>query len=103
MVKNAFEAIAVGEAVTVGFERGVDGVTFTVHNPGVIPERVAHQIFQRTFSTKAPRGRGLGTYSMKLLGERYLGGRVGFQTSPEAGTVFAIRLPNGGAAEPGSA
>ena len=34
------------------------------------------RIFQRSFSTKAERGRGLGTYSMKLLGEGYLHGRV---------------------------
>jgi signal transduction histidine kinase len=30
---------------------------------------------------------------MRLLGERYLGGKVSFVTSAAAGTVFSIRLP----------
>ena len=50
------------------------------------------QVFQRSFSTKG-RGRGLGTYSVKLLSERYLGGRVSFSSTPEAGTVFRLFLP----------
>jgi sensor histidine kinase regulating citrate/malate metabolism len=50
------------------------------------------QVFQRSFSTKA-RGRGLGTYSMKLFGEGCLGGSVWFTTSEAAGTTFSISLP----------
>jgi len=38
-------------------------------------------------------GRGLGTYSIKLLTERYLKGSVAFTTSPEAGTRFTATLP----------
>ena len=45
------------------------------------------------FSTKSSTGRGLGTYSMKLLGERYLGGAVSFSSSAEHGTVFTFELP----------
>jgi sensor histidine kinase regulating citrate/malate metabolism len=59
----------------------------------VIPEKVALRIFQRSFSTKAKKGRGIGTYSMKLFGERYLGGKVGFETNEEKGTMFFIELP----------
>ena len=50
------------------------------------------KIFQRSFSTKG-EGRGLGTYSMKLLTERYLGGRVSFTTSADEGTIFKVALP----------
>jgi sensor histidine kinase regulating citrate/malate metabolism len=50
------------------------------------------QIFQRSFSTKGA-GRGLGTYSIKLLGERYLHGTVSFASSAEQGTIFQISLP----------
>lgn len=75
-------------------ERVEDGATvFRVHNEGEIPAEVATQIFQRSFSTKAQAGRGIGTYSMKLFGERYLGGQVDFRSSAEDGTVFYIRLP----------
>jgi sensor histidine kinase regulating citrate/malate metabolism len=50
------------------------------------------QLFQRSFSTKAA-DRGLGTYSMKLLSERYLKGQVWFTTSLEQGTTFIGRYP----------
>ena len=45
------------------------------------------------FSTKANRGRGLGTYGMKLLGETVLGGVVGFTSNWTEGTHFFIELP----------
>jgi sensor histidine kinase regulating citrate/malate metabolism len=48
-------------------------------------------LFRRSFSTKG-RGRGIGTYSMKLLGEKYLKGRVWFTSSPNAGTTFFIEV-----------
>jgi len=38
-------------------------------------------------------GRGLGTYSMKLLSERYLEGCVGFTSSAKHGTTFTARYP----------
>jgi signal transduction histidine kinase len=56
-------------------------------------EEVQLQIFQRSFSTKASSGRGIGTHSMKLLGERYLGGRVEFTSRDGEGTTFRITLP----------
>jgi CheY-like chemotaxis protein len=92
MVKNAFEAVAAGETVQIGFEARPDGPTFVVENAGMIAEEVQTHIFERSYSTKAAKGRGLGTYSMKLFGERYLGGRVGFAC--EGGkTRFWIVLP----------
>lgn len=93
MIKNALEAIPKGETVRVWFERDQGIPIFKVHNPGVIPENVALQIFKRSFSTKSAKGRGIGTYSMKLFGERYLKGKVDFETSSEKGTIFHISLP----------
>ena len=90
--QECIEAAAPGETVTLGCRHGTGQVELWVHNPGEIPEAVRLQIFQRSFSTKGA-GRGLGTYSIKLLGERYLGGRVGFTTSAAKGTTFRIRLP----------
>ncbi len=98
LVKNALEATPVGGTVTVSSGIEGDGVRFEVHNPGVMPERVQLQMFQRSFSTKGGEGRGIGTYSVKLLGERFLGGRVGFTSGGAAGTVFAITLPRAGPA-----
>ncbi|MGA2077009.1 MAG: hypothetical protein ABSH52_26260 [Terriglobia bacterium] len=51
------------------------------------------QAFRRSFSTKSPVGRGIGTYSTKLITERYLGDSLSFTSSEEAGTTFAVTLP----------
>lgn len=92
MLKNALEASGDRDTVWLG-SRYQDGqVEFWVNNPGVIPREVQLQIFQRSFSTKG-NGRGLGTYSMKLLTERYLQGSISFTVSEEKGTTFFARYP----------
>jgi signal transduction histidine kinase len=93
MVRNAFEAIAEGGVVRLACEREARAVRVLVHNEGVIAPEVQHRLFTRSFSTKGGRGRGLGTYSMKLFGERYLGGEVSCVSTEREGTVFSIRLP----------
>jgi nitrogen fixation/metabolism regulation signal transduction histidine kinase len=92
MVKNAIEASAVGDTVTIGCDNSGDVAKFWVHNPNLIPKESQMKIFQRSFSTKG-EGRGLGTYSMKLLTERYLGGQVSFTSSADNGTIFKVTLP----------
>lgn len=96
MVKNALEATERGGSVRVTCEGDPERVRFEVHNEGVIPAEVQPRVFQRSFSTKAERGRGLGTYSMKLFGERYLGGQVSFRSTAEAGTTFRLDVPRRG-------
>jgi sensor histidine kinase regulating citrate/malate metabolism len=59
----------------------------------VIPAAVAQRIFQRHFSTKSVDGRGFGTYSIKLLGKTFLGGRASFFSSDRVGTEFRFFLP----------
>jgi signal transduction histidine kinase len=93
MVMNAIEALPQGGQARIWHEHQAGRSRFVVHNPGCMPPEVADRVFQRSFSTKADRGRGLGTYKMKLLGESVLGGRVGFTTSWEVGTQFFIDLP----------
>ena len=92
MVKNALEAIEPGQRVLLGCTGSTDAVEFWVQNPGIMPREVQLQVFQRSFSTKG-RGRGLGTYSIKLLTEHYLNGKAWFTTSIDEGTTFVIRLP----------
>ncbi len=92
LIKNALEACRAGETVTASCARQDGEVEFRVHNPGSIPREVQLQIFQRSFSTKGT-GRGLGTYSIKLLTEQYLHGRVSFTSTPEQGTTFQVRYP----------
>ncbi len=92
LIKNALEACPVEETVKVGFRDAGERVAFWVHTPVHMPPKVQLQIFQRSFSTKGA-GRGLGTYSIKLLSERYLQGEVTFRSTPEAGTEFVVTLP----------
>lgn len=93
MLKNALEASKKGEQVEIKAERiGAETVRFSVSNAAFMPKHVQQQIFQRSFSTKG-QGRGLGTYSMKLLGEKYLKGKLSFVSVKEKGTSFTLELP----------
>lgn len=91
MVKNALEATPPGETVTLSVIAEEASLSFQVHNVAVIPEIYRQRIFQRDFSTKGS-GRGLGTYSMKLL-SHFISGEVFFVSLPEEGTTFFLRLP----------
>ena len=92
MLKNALEASSDGGRVILNCALVYDKVKFSIHNEGHIPASAQAQIFQRSFSTKG-KGRGSGTYSMKLLTERYLKGNVGFTSSAENGTEFFVTIP----------
>jgi signal transduction histidine kinase len=92
MVKNGLEASKPNEQVTVGCDMSGNDIQFWVHNPTFMDREIQLQLFQRSFSTKGS-GRGLGTYSMKLLSERYLKGKVSFTSSPEHGTTFKASYP----------
>lgn len=92
LIKNALEASCEGDAVTVGCHSIPGRVEFRVHNAGFMPPAIQSQVFKRSFSTKG-LGRGIGTYSVKLLTERYLKGRVSFTSDTTAGTLFFVSLP----------
>jgi signal transduction histidine kinase len=89
---NALEACGDGMQVTLGCRAGPESVDLWVHNPTPMPRPVQLQVFHRSFSTKGP-GRGLGTYSAKMLTERYLRGRLSFTSTPGEGTTFTVCVP----------
>ncbi len=92
MVKNALEASRDGDIVTIGCSPLESKVRFFVNNPIFISREVQLNMFKRSFSTKGA-GRGLGTYSMKLLTEKILGGSVSFISSSDNGTTFYADYP----------
>jgi signal transduction histidine kinase len=93
MTLNALEASPVGGVVTISLRAQGSEAVMEVHNSGAMDEVVQLQLFKRSFSTKSSLGRGIGTYSMKLFGERYLNGTVSFRSSREGGTLFSFSLP----------
>jgi nitrogen fixation/metabolism regulation signal transduction histidine kinase len=93
MLKNAIEASQPTDKVLAGCRLdNNNSICFWVQNPQFIPPDIQLQIFNRSFSTKGA-GRGIGTYSMKLLGEKYLKGKVAFSTAHDQGTIFSVTLP----------
>ncbi len=92
MLKNSLEASPKGGSIILNCKLKEDFIEFSVHNSGYMLPEVQAQVFQRSFSTKG-KGRGLGTYSIKLLTERYLKGLVGFTSDIVKGTEFYIRIP----------
>jgi len=92
LIKNAFEASQQGMVVVATVRKEGDEALFTVHNNTFIERNVQLQVFKRSFSTKGT-GRGIGTYSMRLITEKYLKGSISFESHPESGTTFTVRLP----------
>ncbi len=92
MTKNALEATPNGKVVRIGLKPHEDMARFWVQNPRAMDPEVQLQVFKRSFSTKG-KGRGLGTYSIKLLTENYLKGKVGFTSNETEGTLFWADLP----------
>jgi signal transduction histidine kinase len=93
MVINALEATPEGGSVQLSSLLDNDAVVWKVWNDTYIPKDIQKRIFQRHFSTKSKVSRGIGTYSMKLFGEKYLNGEVGFLSSKDEGTTFTFKLP----------
>ena len=93
MVINAVEATGSRGTVEISAEQRDSDVVFSVWNAQSIPPDIQRRVFQRNFSTKSEPGRGVGTYSMKLLGEEILGGQVGYTSNPDAGTTFTMTVP----------
>lgn len=91
MVKNAIEASSRNSQVTIDSYISEDCIIFSVHNDGYMEEEIKEQIFNRSFSTKG-KGRGLGTYSMKLFAEKYLKGKVYFESNKNSGTTFYLNI-----------
>lgn len=92
-LKNAIEAAKAGETVRISYKQhDSDKIVIMVNNDAVMSDETRERVFSRSYSTKG-KERGLGTYSMRLLTEEYLGGQVSFKSSEENGTTFFITIP----------
>ena len=93
MVVNALEATKEKGTVTLWVEDEISSITFCVRNESTMAQDAVNRIFQRNFSTKGGEGRGMGTYTMMLLCEKYLNAKISFTTSERDGTIFRLQLP----------
>jgi hypothetical protein len=91
LLKNALEATPEDGTVRAGCKSSYDTIIFWVQNSGIISLDIQMQIFQRSFSTKG-KGRGTGTYSVRLLTENYLKGNISFVSNEYEGTIFTVEL-----------
>lgn len=91
MLINAFEATEPGGTIVLSCCNKRDGVDFKVHNHRIIPKSIQGDIFYRDVTTKG-HGRGIGTYSIKLLSS-ILGGEIQFTSTESEGTTFSFWLP----------
>ena len=91
LLKNAVETSG-DSPITIGCRKQDNNLIFYVRNRTYMKEDIRNQIFKRSFSTKG-EGRGIGTYSVKLLTEKYLGGKVYFTSDEKEGTTFFVELP----------
>jgi K+-sensing histidine kinase KdpD len=91
LLKNALEATEKNKSVNVGVENDGSKIRFWVENDSVMTQEIQLQMFQRSFSTKGV-GRGIGSYSIKLLVENYLNGKVSFISNENEGTIFSVEL-----------
>ena len=92
LVKNALEASKPGDVVELGSAERSDCFVFWCHNPQPIPSAIQATLFRGDFSSKGA-SRGIGTYSVRLLTERYLGGKVTVKSAPGTGTRFELTFP----------
>lgn len=96
MITNAIEAEQHRGKITIGIMSLYGkGAMIWVHNHAFMTEEVQIQVFNRSFSTKGA-DRGLGTYSMKILTEKFMKGKISFTSSKANGTTFIIEIPSQG-------
>lgn len=93
MTTNALEATEENGRIKIWVEQEGDQLIVCVWNAQEIPPQIVNRIFQRNFSSKEQSGRGIGTFSMRLFGEKVLGGEISFTTSKTEGTIFKFYHP----------
>ena len=92
LILNAVDATAQGGRIAVSADRQGDEIRVAVRDDGGgIALEHQGRLFQPYFTTKR-HGTGLGLFvSHKLIAEH--GGRVGFTSVPNQGTIFEVWLP----------
>ncbi|MBI3454574.1 MAG: GAF domain-containing protein [Candidatus Rokubacteria bacterium] len=95
LILNAVDALPRGGTITITSRAAGEGIEVSVADTGVgMPEEVRRRIFEPFFSTKGPKGTGLGLAMVYGIVSRH-GGTVTVASREGAGSTFTIRLPVG--------
>ena len=92
LYKNAVEASPTHAKITLSLTEKEQGCYITIHNQGVVPERIQSCFFDKYITADKQDGTGLGTYSAKLMAKT-LGGMIEMQTAVTTGTTLTVCLP----------
>jgi len=88
LVKNACEAAPDRSVVSVTL-RDQEPLHIVIENQGAVPSEIRDYFFDKFVTRGRPNGKGLGTYSAKLLSEAQ-GGKIQLQVSDETNTTTVI-------------
>ncbi len=93
LILNAIDATQKNGTIVIAAQRDPAGVLLSVQDDGMgIPPEHQPRLFQPYFTTKKT-GTGLGLFvTAKIVQEH--GGTVEFESQPQRGTIFRIRLPS---------
>jgi signal transduction histidine kinase len=93
LIRNACEAIAVGEVITWRVDDSATAhINITIHNGGEpIPADILPKLTQPFCSTKSG-GTGLGLAITKRIVNAH-GGVLSTQSAPAIGTIVSVELP----------
>ncbi len=92
LIRNALEAAPNESTVTITVTVQ-NFLKISIHNQGMIPEKIQGQFFEKYTTSGKERGTGLGTYIAKLIAEVH-GGTISFVTSKVDGTTLHVQFPH---------
>jgi len=90
LIKNAIEA-SCDAPVTVDVVRNGE-CAVSIHNAGVVPEKIRGEFFGKYVTCGKRGGTGLGTYSARLITNQ-LGGTIAMRSLDGEGTTLTVTLP----------
>jgi two-component system sensor histidine kinase/response regulator len=91
LIQNAIEASPENESILISINKNESAI-ISIHNKGVVPEKIRDKFFAKFTTSGKITGSGLGTYSAKLIAEIQRG-KINMTTSETEGTTITIQLP----------